>query len=168
MMPRREVRADTSRWFALVSAGALLGMGLGGFVDGILLHQLLQWHNMLSSVRPPLDLVSMKYNMLWDGAFHVLTWLATLAGIVRLWFAGCTPDEPGAGRCLIGGACVGFGLFNFIEGLIDHQLLGIHHVRPGPDQLVWDLAFLASGLVLCGAGAWVIRSAGGYGARTRG
>ncbi|MFH9118580.1 DUF2243 domain-containing protein [Streptomyces globisporus] len=27
--------------------GIILGVGLGGFVDGILLHQLLQWHHML-------------------------------------------------------------------------------------------------------------------------
>jgi uncharacterized membrane protein len=29
--------------------GILLGIGLGGFVDGILLHQILQWHHMLTS-----------------------------------------------------------------------------------------------------------------------
>ncbi|TIP73091.1 MAG: DUF2243 domain-containing protein, partial [Mesorhizobium sp.] len=28
------------------SAGILLGLGLGGFFDGIVLHQLLQWHHM--------------------------------------------------------------------------------------------------------------------------
>ncbi len=27
----------------------ILGVGLGGFVDGIVLHQVLQWHHMLSS-----------------------------------------------------------------------------------------------------------------------
>lgn len=26
----------------------LLGVGLGGFVDGILLHQVLQWHHLLT------------------------------------------------------------------------------------------------------------------------
>ena len=29
--------------------GFLLGIGFGGFVDGIVLHQLLQWHHMLTS-----------------------------------------------------------------------------------------------------------------------
>jgi uncharacterized membrane protein len=40
----------------------------------------------------------------------------------------------------------GWGLFNLVEGLIDHQLLGVHHVRDdlgGP--LGWDLAFLTLG-----------------------
>jgi uncharacterized membrane protein len=36
----------------LVAAGALLGIGLGGFVDGILFHQILQLHNMLSNWVP--------------------------------------------------------------------------------------------------------------------
>ena len=26
----------------------LMGVGLGGFIDGILLHQILQWHHMLT------------------------------------------------------------------------------------------------------------------------
>ncbi|WP_267594617.1 DUF2243 domain-containing protein [Carbonactinospora thermoautotrophica] len=38
--------------------GLLIGFGLGGFVDGILLDQILQWHHMLSSTRayPPTTL----------------------------------------------------------------------------------------------------------------
>ena len=28
----------------LITSGMLLGVGFGGFVDGILLHQILQWH----------------------------------------------------------------------------------------------------------------------------
>jgi uncharacterized membrane protein len=35
-----------------VSAGIFFGLGLGGFFDGIVLHQLLQWHHMLSSWYP--------------------------------------------------------------------------------------------------------------------
>jgi uncharacterized membrane protein len=34
-------------------AGILLGIGLGGFVDGIVLHQIFQWHNMVSNWIPP-------------------------------------------------------------------------------------------------------------------
>ena len=113
----------------LVSAGILLGTGLGGFVDGIVLHQILQWHNMLSSIRPPTDLITMKYNMLWDGLFHALTWLATALGLVRLWKAGQRSDVPWSTRTLVGALLLGWGLFNFIEGLIDHQILGIHHVH---------------------------------------
>ena len=53
----------------------------------------------------------------------------------------------------------GWGAFNVVEGLIDHQLLGIHHVRDdlgGP--LGWDLAFLAFGILLIAAGLALTRS----------
>jgi uncharacterized membrane protein len=123
-----------------MTPGLLLGIGLGGFVDGILLHQILQWHNMLSNVVPPSALVAMKFNMVWDGLFHALTWAATLFGIVLLARRGVT-----SGRALAGSMIAGWGLFNFVEGLIDHQILGLHHVHPGSGQLVWDLAFLVGG-----------------------
>ncbi|HMJ11969.1 MAG TPA: DUF2243 domain-containing protein, partial [Polyangiaceae bacterium] len=143
---------------AIISSGLMLGTGLGGFFDGILLHQLLQWHNMLSSVRPPIDLVSMKYNMLWDGLFHSFTWLMTVAGLARLWRAGLRSDVPWSTSTFAGSLSIGWGLFNFIEGIVDHQLLGVHHVHPGSAQLAWDLGFLASGLVMIAAGLAAVRS----------
>ena len=137
----------------IISAGVLLGAGLGGFFDGILLHQILQWHNMFSSVRPPTDLVGMKYNMLWDGLFHAFAWLMTLVGVGALWRAGQRSDVAWSTRAFAGSMLLGWGSFNLVEGLIDHQLLGIHHVRDdlgGP--LGWDLAFLAGGVALSAAG----------------
>ena len=38
-----------------ISAGILFGLGLGGFFDGIILHQVLQWHHMLTSDGYPAD-----------------------------------------------------------------------------------------------------------------
>jgi uncharacterized membrane protein len=40
-----------------IAAGLLFGLGLGGFFDGILLHQVLQWHHMLTSAGYPADSV---------------------------------------------------------------------------------------------------------------
>jgi uncharacterized membrane protein len=142
----------------LISPGILLGAGLGGFADGILLHQILQWHNMLSSVRPPLSLLEMKYNMVWDGLFHAFTWTLVCAGLWRLWVAGKRPDVPWSTPTLIGSLLLGWGLFDFIEGTIDHELLGIHHVHPGQGQLGWDMGFLALGLIQIGIGFLVLRS----------
>jgi uncharacterized membrane protein len=129
----------------LVTAALLLGIGLGGFFDGILLHQLLQWHNMLSSVIAPTTVVAIKTNMIWDGMFHALTWTVTLVGVVLLFRAARRTDVVRSGRLLAGGMIVGWGLFNLVEGVIDHQILGIHHVHPGEHQLAWDLGFLAIG-----------------------
>ena len=132
----------------LLAAGVLLGVGLGGFADGILLHQVLQWHNMLSAIIPPDDLVAMKINMVWDGLFHVVTWTMTAAGLAVLWRAGAREDVPWSGQIFGGALLLGWGLFNFVEGIVDHQILGIHHVHPGRNELAWDLGFLGSGLLL--------------------
>ena len=142
----------------LLASGLLLGTGLGGFVDGIVLHQILQWHNMLSSVRPPTTLVEMKVNMVWDGVFHAFTWIVTAAGLGLLWRAGRREDVPWSGRTLLGAMLAGWGLFNLVEGVIDHQILEIHHVHPGADELAWDVGFLASGLVLMLVGSLFIRA----------
>lgn len=148
----------TTHQGALIGAGILLGTGMGGFVDGIVLHQILQWHNMLSSVRPPDDLVTMKYNMVWDGLFHAFTWATTAIGLTKLWRAGQRSDVPWSTPTFVGSLFIGWGLFNAIEGLIDHQILGIHHVHPGARQLAWDLGFIASGLIMLGAGWAAVRA----------
>ena len=64
--------------------GILFGIGLGGFVDGILLHQILQWHHMVSSVEGyPVDTVAgLEVNTLADGFFHVFAWCAVLGAAV--------------------------------------------------------------------------------------
>ena len=69
-----------------VSAGILLGLGLGGFFDGIVLHQVLQWHHMVTSAGYPPDSVdNLELNTLLDGLFHAATWLFTVAGLFILW-----------------------------------------------------------------------------------
>jgi len=142
----------------LIAAGILLGLGLGGFVDGIVLHQILQWHHMLSSVRPVKTVSDIELNMVWDGLFDASTWIMTVTGIVLLWRAGQRDDVPWSSKTFLGSILVGAGAFNFIEGLIDHQILGIHHVKPGPNELAWDLGFLASGVILAAIGWILLRS----------
>jgi len=137
----------------LIAAGALLGVGLGGLVDGIVLHQILQWHSMLSSTTPPTDLTAVKTNMLWDGIFNAFAWLMTAGGLGLLWRAGQRSDVPWSTRTFLGSLPLGWGMFNLVEGVISHHILGLHHVNPGADQLAWDIGFLVFGALL---------SAGGY------
>ncbi|WP_229398458.1 DUF2243 domain-containing protein [Micromonospora okii] len=147
----------------------ILGVGLGGFVDGIVLHQVLQWHHLLSSTGSdnigvkayPVDTVpGLEMNTLWDGIFHVVTWVAVLAGLALL-YSRVTGSRGRLWRSpvLWGWALVGWGLFNLVEGIVDHHLLGIHHVRGGPHQLWWDLGFLAFGVVLVAVG-WLVQRRG--------
>ena len=141
-------------------AAAGLAIGMGGFVDGILFHQILQIHNMLSARVPTDTLVGAKVNMVWDGVFHAFVWAMTAAGIVLLWRAATRPGVTLSGRALFGGCLAGWGLFNLVEGVIDHHLLGLHHVveRLGPS--VWDWLFLAAGAALLATGWLLIRAAG--------
>jgi uncharacterized membrane protein len=129
----------------LVTPSLLLGIGLGGFVDGIVFHQILHWHQMLSSVVPPVDVAAMQYNMVWDGLFHAVMWLLTLTGVVMLFRAARRDDVVWSGRIFGGTMLFGWGLFNFVEGIIDHLVAGIHHVHPGSHQLAWDIGFVAIG-----------------------
>ena len=63
------------------SAAILFGLGIGGFFDGIVLHQVLQWHHMLTSAGYPPDSVeNLQINTLWDGLFHASTYLFVLGG----------------------------------------------------------------------------------------
>jgi uncharacterized membrane protein len=143
----------------LIAAGVLIGAGLGGFVDGIVLHQILQWHHMLSAKLPPDNLVATKVNMYWDGIFHAAVWVLTAVGLRMLWTAGRRPDVPWSGATFVGGIALGWGLFNVVEGLIDHELLGLHHVYEyTPNKLPWDLSFLAFGVLLLLVGGVLIRA----------
>ena len=141
----------------LVTAGTILGIGMGGFLDGILAHQLLQIHNMLSNRLPPNTVVNLEVNMFWDGLFHTLTWLATAVGIWMLWKAVTRGDVQLSGRALFGATLFGWGLFNFVEGIVDHYVLQVHYVVQRLGQSAWDVAFLASGILLMLLGRVLMR-----------
>ena len=144
---------------SLILAGVVLGLGQAGFFDGIVLHQLLQWHHMFSSVETTRTVGGLEINTLGDGLFHLLDWILTLTGLFLLWRAREPLNEPRSAVVLTGSLLIGAGLFDFFEGLIDHQILGIHHVKPGAHTALWDAGFLALGLGLVVIGWIVLRSA---------
>ncbi len=144
----------------LIRAGVVLGLGFGGFADGIVLHQILGWHHLvcLTEYCRPVSVAELQVQNTQDGYFHLALWLVTLAGTAMLFRAARDPGPACSGRGFAGAMLAGWGLFNVIEGLIDHQILGIHHVLPGdPDQLWFDLLFLAVGVGLIGTGAALMR-----------
>lgn len=123
-------------------AGCALGFGLGGFFDGILLHQILQWHHLLSgvdSIRNDLSLL-----ILWDGLFHVLMYAVTGLGLWLLWRARGGAVGAGADRRLVGSALVGFGTWHLLDSVLSHWVLGLHRIRMDvEDPLLWDLLWFA-------------------------
>ncbi len=145
----------------LIRAGLVLGVGFGGFADGIVLHQILGWHHLVCYAPhcQPTSIGQLQLENTQDGFFHLGLWLVSLAGTVMLFRA---PRHAGAGwngRVLSGSMLAGCGGFNFLEGVIDHQLLGIHHVLPGhPHQFLFDMLWLANGVLFVVLGWWLIRS----------
>lgn len=110
-------------------AGIFLGIGMGGFVDGI---------------------------------FHVFTWTMTAIGISILWRTARRGAVPLLTSYFVGSMALGWGLFNFIEGAIDHHILRVHNVvqrATGVTQVLFDLAFLLSGVVLICLGVYFRRRA---------
>lgn len=144
-------------------AGLLLGLGLGGFVDGIVLHQILQWHHMLTDYGshasfPATTVPSLEANSLWDGLFHLSTWAFVVVGLFVLWRA-LAGGHRMTWRSLVGLLLTGWGIFNLVEGVVDHHILTIHHVRDDvADPLWWDLGFLAFGALLVVVGLTLRRA----------
>ncbi|CAN5617073.1 DUF2243 domain-containing protein [soil metagenome] len=145
------------------AAGIFLGLGLGGFFDGIVLHQILQWHHMVTSAGyPATSVANLQFNTLLDGLFHAATYLFVMIGLALLWRAARHPHVDWSSKMLIGTSLMGFGLFNLVEGIIDHQLLGIHHVNETVARsqwLYWDMGFLIWGAAML-VGGWLLWRAG--------
>ena len=142
--------------------GFVIGLGLGGFIDGIVFHQGLQWHHLVTDTCDhPIDTVAgLEANTLADGLFHLATWALVAAGMTLTVRAWQRRELAPPWRTHLGLVLAGWGVFNVVEGLMDHQLLGIHHVRDDIGApLGWDLAFLAFGLLLVMCGVALIRAA---------
>jgi uncharacterized membrane protein len=145
----------------LVQSGIVLGAGFGGLADGIILHQILGWHHLVCYDRycRPTSIEQLLTENTQDGFFHLGLWLVLLLGTAMLFRAARHADREWAGRVLVGSMLAGCGLFNFVEGLVNHQILGIHHVLPGnPHQFLFDMLYLGNGLLFLTVGVCLIRS----------
>jgi uncharacterized membrane protein len=154
--------SDSSAMDFPLLGGVLLGLGIGGFFDGIVFHQLLQWHHMLTSAGYPPDSVpNLEVNTFWDGLFHAGTYVLIALGLASFWRHARSRHAPWSGKLLAGTLLIGWGVFNLVEGLVNHHLLGVHHVNetvPQSQWWLWDIAFLAWGAAMLIAGAWLARA----------
>ena len=162
------IDTTTTSQLGLRAPAIVIGIGLGGFVDGILLHQVFQVHHMLSGAgddrlgltpRPVDTVTGLKVNTLWDGLFHITAYVFVFAGLFWLWQRWrSTVTVRAPWRLLIGGLLAGWGVFNLVEGVVNHHVLAIHHVYDNDLQWLWDLSFLAVGAALLGAGLRLTRA----------
>jgi uncharacterized membrane protein len=140
--------------------GILLGIGLGGFVDGIVLHQVLQWHHLLSSEGDyaTTTVGGLEDNTLADGLFHATTLAAVVVGLWLLWRRTTKWRWAMSGRAFVGWMLVGWGLFNLVEGVVNHEILGLHHVREGVGhETAYDFGFLVVSVLLLVTGGLLAR-----------
>ena len=141
-------------------AGLLLGMSMGGVFDGIVLHQILQWHHLLNAVegQPWPDL---RMQLVVDGAFHALMYAVLAAGPVLVCKARQDLALGKADRCLFASMLVGFGLWNALDGIIFHWVMALPHIKMDAVRpFLWDLAwFVALGVLPLAIGYRLRRAA---------
>ena len=132
------------------------GFGLGAFLDGIVLHQVLQWHHLVVEYRSADDLEGLQVNTFWDGVFHLAAWAVVLVGL--LWTARRRADLRAVGwRPLLGALLVGWGSFNITDQVVFHLLLDAHHIRMVEEYQLYDWGYTALGAFLVAAGLLLAR-----------
>jgi uncharacterized membrane protein len=129
----------------------LLGFGLGGFFDGIILHQVLQWHHLLSLWSED---GTLEWHVLWDGLFHVLMYGIVAVALWGLWRRGVP-----RGLRFLAAFLLGYGVWNLVDLVVFHWLLEVHHIRVDAARpVLWDLGwFVAFGLVPLAVGWAMLR-----------
>lgn len=149
-------------------SGVLLGFGLGGFFDGILLHQILQWHHLLSALEGK-AFRDIRVQILADGFFHALMYGIAVLGLWLLWRTRGESAARTAGRMLLANAMIGFAAWHIADTIFSHWITGIHRIRmDSPNPLLWDILWLVLfGLGPLAAGL-LLRRGGGPGPRLPG
>jgi uncharacterized membrane protein len=140
------------------ASALLLGFALGGFFDGILLHQVLQWHHLLSALDGGV-LGDVRGQVMADGLFHVGMYVLALVALRLLWDVRGELARPGARQRLVATVLLGFGGWHVVDAVLSHWVLGLHRIRMDTaSPLAWDLAWLGVfGLLPLAVGWWMRR-----------
>ena len=131
----------------------VFGVGFGALLDGFVLHQLLQWHHLVSAKTTVGTVPGLEENTLADGIFHTASLAVLVLGVALVVGRRVEP------RPLVGLSLAGWGAFNVVDQFVFHLALGAHHIREGVDNYeVYDWGFFALGLVLIAVGLLVSRT----------
>ena len=131
----------------------VFGVGFGALLDGFVLHQLLQWHHLVSAKTTVGTVPGLEENTLADGIFHTASLAVLVLGVALV--VGRRVEA----RPLVGLSLAGWGAFNVVDQFVFHLALGAHHIREGVDNYeVYDWGFFALGLVLIAVGLLVSRT----------
>src|SRR3712207_1602323 len=95
-----EARTGDDRVRQLLVTGVILGIGLVGSLDEIVLHQLLQWHNLYVHTTE-------YWRIFIDGLFHAFSAAMLFAGAMRLWSQRRAISDLATARPLVAGILFG-------------------------------------------------------------
>jgi uncharacterized membrane protein len=141
-------RADTG-----IAVPVLTGLALGALLDGVVLHQVVQWHHVWSGHITDDTLAGLRDNVFIDGVLQLAMIAILTAAVVAL---GRQPRR--SWPSLIGGVLIGWGAFNVVDQLVFHLGLHAHHIREDvADPWVWDWGFALAGVVMAVIGVLVVR-----------
>lgn len=147
----------------LFTAGSLLlGFSLGGLTDGVVLHEVLQWHNLLSSRVANDTVAGLRDNVTADGVFHLGTTVLLVVGLLLIWRAAADPRSIiGNVAALVGLGLIGWGTFHVVDQILFHVLLGLHDIREATTSpQLYNWGFFVIGLALVAAGTALKRTRG--------
>lgn len=149
-MTQPSVKRTSYRRLSYNAGALLIGISFGGFLDGILFHQILQWHSLLSSVDRP-GFGDTRFRMMVDGIFHAGMYLVAVSGVYLFWKGLKSHPEatiPPPGAMML----TGFGVWHVLDAIINHWLLGLHHIKEDQYWLLWDVIFFIAGVICVAIG----------------
>ncbi len=133
-------------------SGFLSGIGMVAFIDEVVFHQLLHWHHFY-------DLSTTTAGLISYGLFHAFSWFATVGGLFML------ADRRRRGRLgwrrWWGGVCLGAGLFQLYDGIVQHKVMRLHQIRYDVDIVPYDIAWNVTAMLMIFAGLFLIRHSSG-------
>ncbi len=120
-------------------AGILMGIGVAGFVDETVFHQILHWHHFYDQSSPSWGLIS-------DGLFHAFSWFSVIGGFFI--FADLRRRRAWRRTWHVAGFLFGLGGFQLYDGTVQHKWWHLHeiryHVNIVPYDLVWNAIAVAT------------------------
>ena len=125
-------------------SGILFGVGVAGFIDETVFHQILHWHHFY-------DLSTTDVGLVSDGLLHAFSWFATIAGLFLV--ADLRRRGSFVAQRWAGGLLLGLGAFQLYDGLFQHKVLGIHQIRYVDDLLVYDIVWNVVAVLALAVGA---------------
>lgn len=142
-----------------LGSGFLFGLGLVGFIDEAVFHQLLHWHHFYDKATSDIGLVS-------DGLFHAFSWFATIASSFML--ADVHRRHAFWPKRWIGGVLLGGGIFQLYDGIVQHKWMQLHQIRYNVDIRPYDWIWNVIAAIMIIVGIFLTVRTQSHGSLTKG